>query len=385
MRWFFERAHTLTLFYVIAFSVCALDNGNSFYVSPSLFFLNPIWGYSAIIFLMFFSSIYVFLMIVNGRLDKYFFIFFISSCMYLMYFSILYGRVEYLTYRQIGFSIFICSTFFLLDVRVFSRPLCYAVMFLAFFSFLISIQLHQFIYFPIIAYKDFGIASSFFSATGGLFVQTNASGAFFCLSFLVFQSFVYQKKENIYKWSLLFSFVGLLCSMALGPLFLAMFFSVFYLNKKYFLIFLVLFIFVFVFNFEYITYYLSYKLNSGVIKYEVFLSVMDHLFTNPSSMFFGQLNYVESRSLLYTESSFLDLVLNFGFLGVLFLVLSIGVMIDFVKHERLVGAFRLFIPVISFLVLSITQNSVFLISNLIVIFIYLAFVRQVVTQGELRI
>ena len=204
-----------------------------------------------------------------------------------------------------------------------------------------------------------------------LFGQKNAAGAILSITFLLL---LYIESLNLFsrerKWFYFlssFSFLLLLTTSSAGGVIIGLVGFLLWLVKKLrhrFSIGIVFFIyaicilwFVLSLNFEYT---LDLKLLSASIKFERMYEFSLLIFENPSILLFGFNAFDEVT--FYTESTFLDMILNFGILIPIALICFIVYMI---VKTYLLKQFLLSFLYFAILFFLMVQNSAFLVPSII--------------------
>ncbi|PAR35684.1 hypothetical protein CGT96_03550 [Vibrio metoecus] len=382
MRWLLMvLLYKFSFLYLLVFSVVAFDNGQRFQVSEWLFFINANVAYGLLFYMVAISTLFFLLELKRTVCNVFFFTFYLLGVFYVIY-STLYGaNFSYISYKQIGFLFIATSFLFLLDVGKWKTWLLSGYCVLLFFSLAMSLIHYYDLDLPIARYSDLSLDSTVIRASSGLLLQTNASGAFFCLSALVFLSLYNYSKNNIYFICCLISVLALLVGKSLGPIFILVSLSVFYANKTIILSWVALLVCMLVYKFDYFVYYLNYKIDSGSSKFDVFVGTVNRFINHGGDFLFGQFYSGAVDDLLYTESSMLDLFNNYGVIGG-FWVFVVGISGVYLSAQSEVKSkFALFTPVFALVLLSLTQNSTLMLVHIFIITFYLSALHSML-QGE---
>ncbi|MBV7298640.1 hypothetical protein [Enterovibrio paralichthyis] len=364
--------YKLSFIYLLVFSVVAFDNGQRFQVSDWLFFINAKFAYAALFYMMVISGIFLILETKMRKYDRFFISFFAVGLLYICY-SFIYGvRFSYISYNQIGFVFIAASFLFVMDTSRLKSSLLVGYSIMLFFAIAMSLVKYYDLDLPIVRYSDLDLDSTAIRASSGLFLQTNASGAFFCLSALIFLSLYNYTRHLTYIVCCFICIVCLLVGKSLGPIGIFFALAILYANKSILLAFSAIGLSIFFFKLDYFIYYLNYKLHSGSTKYDVFLGTVERFYENTGDLVFGQFYSGNTHGLLYTESSMLDIINNFGIAGA-FWAFAIGIAglvlaLNATCRRRL----TLFLPVIALFVLSLTQNSTLMLVHIFIVCFYLA-------------
>lgn len=369
--------YKLSFFYLLTFSVVAFDNGVRFKISKWLSFLNIEVAYFLLLFMATISFVYFCLKIAQGKCDCLTALFFGTGCVYVFYSAIYNYNFSYLSYNQIGFCFIAASLLFKLNVSSFKPLLIVSYGIMLFFSIAMSLVKYYQLDLPIVRYSDLILDSKDIRASSGLFLQTNASGAFFCLSALVFMSLYDYTKSRVYLFCCFFSLIALIVGKSLGPIAIFILLSMFYANA---LVLVPLFlgaVCLFVYKWSYFIYYLEYKFASGSTKLDVFTYSLERYWENAGDFIFGQFYSGNTNSLIYTESSMLDIINNYGVVGLLWFI-TILLALKIIISQSLYRKRNLFfVPVVAMFLLSITQNSTLMLSHLYIIILYLSIINSV--------
>lgn len=369
--------YKFSFFYLLTFSVVAFDNGNRFKVSEWLSFLNIEVAYFLLLYMVVVSLVFFCFQLARGECDRLTALFLGTGCVYVFYSLIYNYHFSYLSYNQIGFCFVAASLLFKLDVSKFKPFLIASYGVLLFFSIAMSLVKYYELDLPIVRYSDLILKSTDIRASSGLFLQTNASGAFFCLSALIFLSLYDYTKSKAYLLCCFFSIIALIVGKSLGPIAIFLFLSLFYANS---LVLVPLFLgglFLFVFKWSYFTYYLEYKFSSGSTKFDVFIYSLERFSANVGDFIFGQFYSGNVNSLIYTESSMLDIINNYGLVGFLWCISILGALISIRKYSPYRKKNLLVLPVVAMFLLSLTQNSTLMLSHLYIVILYLSIINSV--------
>jgi len=382
-------ARTIIFFivaYLLYFSVVAFDGGVNYYILPSLFFINKYLAYGMLSLLAFLAVLKL-IVNTNNTLDRYFLTFVFIGFIFVLC-SLIYSKyVPYISYNQLGFAIL--GGAFLYSMRndpiyFFSMciyPLAISVLFCLLMSWkfihnnplpierLIDIEL----------YKN-GI--SYLRPSSGLYGQTNASGAFYALSTLTYYATWSGTRNRKLLVGMLVSFIGLIHSFALGPILLTLTLIILTLKvRRYFILSVSAFLLL---NADKLLIYLFYKAASGGVKLNIWLEYLDSFIEEPMRIIFGQFvskYYSSGGGIFYTESSFLDLINNFGIVA--FLVIYLLFLMVMLARKKFKGQFVFIAPFILSSILIIIQNSSLMCCQLIQLFLYSNFLRNIKTNSSL--
>ena len=280
------------------------------------------------------------------------------------------------TYNYFGLFIMLFSLILNLNIndciKIF-KIVFYILLFYSLSSLLFS--LFGFSFFPIvnIRFNELSENSNEIRFVNSLlYGQSNAAGSaiYLMLNFLLLTK---DKFKNInFIFYLLVLFILLITTASITGLIL--FLILFILNLIFFTKYLnfskILILFISFFLFFYIFLNrnsLIYNIDSLLLKFDRISYFFNLIFSNPSYILFGyNINFSRYYDQFYTESSFLDFWLNFGFFGtILFIVILIHFISNFLKKKNYFG----FFTILLFFILIFIQNSSMMPFNIIFLFL----------------
>lgn len=210
-------------------------------------------------------------------------------------------------------------------------------------------------------------------ANSSLFGQNNAAGAAIAFGLLFILLHIKKQKSVFYLTVYVIGFMALLSTRSMGAIIVSIAGLILYLvtAKKYarstsLIIFLIAFIIVIFCAFDLLPF-LQYKWASGSIKCERAIAFFDAAFSNPTMLILGEnIGRATDTVGFHTESSFLDVWLNFGMFGAFLLVFIIAIGIAQAVKAR--NRFAMFVILLLF-VLILTQNSSLMPANVILLLV----------------
>lgn len=229
---------------------------------------------------------------------------------------------------------------------------------------------------PVVATKYASLATSSDGlrlTNSSLFGQSNAAGAAIAFGLLFILLHIKKQKSVFYLTVYVIGFMALLSTRSMGSITVSIAGLILYLvtAKKYarstsLIVFLIAFIIVIFCAFDLLPF-LQYKWASGSIKCERAMAFFDAAFSNPTMLILGEnIGRATDSAGFYTESSFLDVWLNFGVFGAFLLVLIIAIGVAQAAKAR--NRFAMFVILLLF-VLMLTQNSSLMPANVIMLLV----------------
>jgi len=219
-----------------------------------------------------------------------------------------------------------------------------------------------------IRYYNFSELENIRLINNSLFGQKNALGGIVSILVLLLlyvdKYFIKTKKESYFNYLLILGLILILVlsTSMTGLLIILVFFLISMLSKKTLLFIIMIGIIVLLSNPDFnLLEIIEYKILSAEAKFNRIYEFLMLVSNNPTILFFG---YGQN---FYTESSLLDLIIEFGLLIPIFLILYLFyLMLNLFVTKDFIGLYI----VISFLILLVIQNSSFLVPNILLLIIF---------------
>ncbi len=204
------------------------------------------------------------------------------------------------------------------------------------------------------------------------FGQNSAAGAAIAFGLLFILLHISRQKSGFYLVVYIIGFITLLSTFSMGPITVSIAGLLLYwkfaeknAQSTFLIILFLVFIGAIFYSFDLSTY-LEYKGASGFMKYERAIAFFEAIFSNPLMLILGEKIGLAHDSNFYTESSFLNIWLDFGLAGALFLTLIAA--FGLVQAVKIRDPFAVYVVLLLF-VLVLTQTSALMPANVIILLV----------------